>query len=259
MTFENVKKNLDINPFVYTEGILLETTNRCNYANCHHRCPIHSMKERKILPLKIIEKILKELGEHNYGGRIYPFCYSEPLIDPRFFKIMEMINKYVPKAKVWFYTNGFMVDENMLMDIADNCESVKRVIFSIYNYEDERYFHKMIKRLRNKVPFELRAYGRYPMNKKMNDKVEWYDNEPINIKRSCPAPYKYIYINSSGDITICCHDWKAMHTFGSILNKSLVDIIKSKEMIDTYVNLSNKKREQYFLCSRCHKRVSSKV
>jgi len=39
MNFENVKKNLDINPFVYTEGILLETTNmkRDKYFLCS-RC-----------------------------------------------------------------------------------------------------------------------------------------------------------------------------------------------------------------------------
>ena len=138
-----IKKYLDRlrkNPFYYTAGINIETTNYCNYAPFHKKCAANLCKERHVLSLEKIEKILVEVGHYDFGGMIYPFLYSEPLTDPRMFKIFEMIKKYVPKAKIQLYTNGAMLDETLMFELD---RFVDRLNISVYSPEEGKHFHKL--------------------------------------------------------------------------------------------------------------------
>jgi 2-deoxy-scyllo-inosamine dehydrogenase (SAM-dependent) len=251
MTIDQLKGILNKDPFYFTKGVQIETTNRCNYATWHSRCPISRYKEKKILPMKKIVDILKELGRYNYKQAIYPFNYGEPLIDPRMFSIIEKARKLVPGAGIALYTNGFMVDETMIRDLNDI--GLNRLNISVYTPEDEVYFHKLIVGVRKQIPMLLRAYGRYPMEEKMNDKLDWYDSDPSPLSRGCSAPYSYLLINSNGDLGLCCHDWKNTFTFGSLYKNKLVDLIKSQKAMEVFINLRNRKRDLYALCARCKK------
>ena len=251
LTKEKIISNLNKDPLFYTKNVVIETTNRCNYAPFHPRCPLHYIKEKKILPLVLIENILKEIGEYNFSGVIYPFNYGEPNIDPRFFHILTLIKKYVPQAKIWIYSNGFMVDDTLLKEL--DSFGLDRLNFSAYTPEEGKYIHLMILRLRDSVKMTLRAYRRYPMDECMNDKVQWYDNEPLNLNLPCTAPLKFLTINSYGDVGLCCHDWKRIQTFGNVAEKSLVEIIRSDKIIDVFYNLLKGERYRYQLCARCWK------
>lgn len=252
ISVEIIRKNLKINPLAYTRNILIETTNRCNYAVYHTRCPLHYIKEKNILSLKIIQKVLTELGMYKFSGIIYPFNYSEPLIDPRFFKIVEMIKALLPAAKIRIYTNGFMVDDTMLEEL--EILGLDRISFSVYTPEEGKYIRKMILRNRDKMKTELRAYQRWPMNTMMNDKVDWYTNKPLNLTLSCPSPLRFLTINALGQLQICCHDWQKKHVFGDLHNETLAEIVNKKVVAETYYNLINGQRYKYVLCSRCWKR-----
>jgi len=248
---DKIKKNLINNLFFYTRNVLIETTNRCNYSNIHLKCPLSLIKEKKILSFDYICKVLDELGKYDFSGIIYPFNYSEPLIDPRFFLIIREIKKRVPKARVWIYTNGFMVDDNMLKELDDL--GIERINFSVYSESEGIYIHKMILRNRDSMNVTLRAYQRYPFCQKMNDKISWYESNPININRGCPSPYKFLTINSFGEVIICCHDWKRKHVLGNIKEESIKDIFLKDEVIEMYYNLIKGDRNKYYLCSRCNK------
>ncbi len=251
MDKEIVKKNLQINPFAYTGNVLIETTNVCNYALLHKKCPASLIKEPKSLPLEIIEQILKLLGKHDFQGIIYPFLYSEPLADPRFFYILTLIEKYVPKAKIWLYSNGFNVDDSLIKEM--DKFRVNRLNFSVYSPEEGRRIHKMILRVRDNVSMVLRAYQRYPMDKKMNNKMCWLDDKAINIKRPCPSPLKFLTINAFGEVIICCHDWKRIHVFGSLYKQELNTILQSDNVIETFLDLLKGERYKYTLCAHCLK------
>jgi len=250
---KKIRNELKINPFTYTTAVSIEMSNICNYSNCHERCPLFHVKEKKILSLIAIEKILIELGKYDFSGIIYPFNYSEPLIDPRFYVVLDLIKKHVPKAYVSFYTNGFFFDETILEELIDR--GVKRIDISYYDKNEEARLRPILNRARERKEDRiiLRGYRRYPCNVYMNDKVDWYDNEPINLNLKCSAPINYIVINADGNVTLCCHDWKSMHTFGSIHVKSLFKIVNSEKMIETFLKLLEGKRSEVFLCSKCTK------
>lgn len=249
--FENVKRNIVDNLFRYTKGLQLETINKCNLELQHKRCPLNIMKKRT-MSLELIEKILTELRELGYNKLIFPYGYGEPLIDPRFFVILDMIRRLVPRAGVYFHTNGYMMDKTMLFDLEKY--GVKRINFSIYTPEEGIKWRKFIQQWRDKTKIELRAWKRWPFVENMNNKREWYEEEnPINSTEICRSPLRYITINSSGNVVLCCHDWMMTETFGSLIDKSLFEIITSDKFIRRYSELTQGHRSQYFLCSRCNK------
>jgi len=249
---KTIKDKLAIDPFNYTRAIILEMSNLCNYSNLHPQCPVSQMKEKRILPIKVIEKFLIELKELNYNKVIYPFCYSEPLIDPRFFKVVDMIKEDIPDASISLYSNGFFMNKVLLQELEDS--GIAKIIFSVYTPADNIRLTELNEwAKKNNLKTRVRLARRYPMDKKMNDKMCWYDRGPVFYDKVCKAPLSYITINSNGDVVICCHDFKAMHVFGNIGTESIKDIIQSDRMIDAYVSLINKERSKFFLCARCTK------
>lgn len=248
MTIEKIKKNLESNPLHYTNSIMIETHSKCNYAMIHPRCPMHHVKERVTLPIDNIIGVLEELGAYDFDGTFYPFNYSEPMIDPRMFWIVAMAKQIMPKIKVVTYTNGFMIDEQMIKEMLD--VGFNRINISVYTPEEGVFFRKILKKFPNNREV-LRAIQRWPMDQQMNDKVFW--DKEINLKRSCPAPYKFITINSFGEVVLCCHDWQRKHVLGNIKEESLRHILTKPEVIEMYYNLINGNRKPYWLCSRCNK------
>jgi radical SAM protein with 4Fe4S-binding SPASM domain len=47
------------------------------------------------------------------------------------------------------------------------------------------------------------------------------------------SPLGNIIINHSGDVVLCCMDWKYQYMFGNVLDKPLSEIIKSEKFIKT--------------------------
>lgn len=249
---KTIKEKLIEDPFAFTKSIVLEMSNICNYSLLHPQCPTSQMKDKRILPLKIIEKLFNELKELNYEKIIWPFCYSEPLIDPRFFKVVEMVNEKLPSARIAIYSNGFFMNEVLLKELDEL--KIPKIVFSVYTPEDYKRLSALDKwRAENNLKIRIRLAKRYPMAKKMNDKMCWYNRKPVIFDKHCKAPYRYLTINSDGDVIICCHDYKSMHKFGNIKTQTIKEILLSDKMINTYVALINKERYKFFLCSRCTK------
>ena len=249
---KTIEAKLQKDPFALTKSMILEMSNICNYSNLHPQCPVSQMKEKRILSLKTIEKLFDELKVLNYNKGVWPFCYSEPLIDPRFFTVMKMLNDKLPDARVALYSNGFFMNETLLQEL-DELNIVK-INFSVYTPQDNERLIKLNEwKNKAKLKIKVKLARRYPMIKRMNDKICWYDRDPVIYDKECRAPYRYLTINSSGDVIICCHDFKTMHKFGNIKTESIKDIMLSDKMINTYVSLINKERSKFFLCSRCTK------
>lgn len=54
----------------------------------------------------VYTKIIDELSEINYNGRVYPHFYGEPLLDKRLPQLIEYTRKKLPLATIVVYSNG---------------------------------------------------------------------------------------------------------------------------------------------------------
>lgn len=70
-------------------------------------------------------------------------------------------------------------------------------------------------------------------------------------KRVCPLPFYKVVINSSGDLTFCCVDWKRTTSVGNIKHNTIYDLfngpksMKFRESLITGINLPE-------ACSSCN-------
>jgi MoaA/NifB/PqqE/SkfB family radical SAM enzyme len=86
-------------------SIAIEISERCN-RHCYF-CPNDYNKQNDTLvPIEQIEKVLLQLKELNYIGRIEWYIYNEPTRDKRLIDIIAICKKHLPKCNQMINTNG---------------------------------------------------------------------------------------------------------------------------------------------------------
>jgi MoaA/NifB/PqqE/SkfB family radical SAM enzyme len=73
-------------------------------------------------------------------------------------------------------------------------------------------------------------------------------SEPLN--KHCVRPFRIMYINWTGQVTLCCNDYYSQTDFGNVNTQSLLECWNSMELHVYRLKLQNKKRD-CFLCSNC--------
>jgi len=246
---DKFRKALDRDVFFKTKVIYLELSNLCNYTAMHPQCPTNKM-EKHVMSLKTIESIARKIGKEDYDRLLYPYMFSEPMIDPRLYTVIDIFRKYVPKAKLGFTTNGSFLYKTTLDELVSR--GISRIVITAYFPGEYERLNRLINIVKKEYPeiFFTIKKG-YPLRKRMFDLYGFYTGKPLNWVKECFAPYRHLYINCHGDVCLCCNEWKATVTFGSLKEKSFREIFKSDKMIDYYFNLLQGNRAKYPVCSRC--------
>ena len=237
--------NVDIkdNFLKYTNRISIELSNICNYAKAHVKCPLNKQTEKKILPINIIEKFIKELGEYNYSGTISFHTYNEPLIDPRLFYIIGLTKKYCPKAYIYILTNGFYLNQEMALELCDI--GVNRL--DVTAYSDSEY--DRLTSIKLNIPYSV-FYS--PKIEDLDDRLDLYDENNNLLKNSKPCynVLNDLVITCDARIDLCCFDWKREHTYGDLEKQSLKEIINSTTIYKDFLSLAKGDRNNT-ICKNC--------
>jgi 8-amino-3,8-dideoxy-alpha-D-manno-octulosonate transaminase len=85
---------------------------RCSY------CPI-SIESRgaTLMPEALFLKVLRDLSEFPYTGRISPHFYGEPTLDRRLVRLMAQAREIVPGAALIIHTNGTKLTRKLYRDL----------------------------------------------------------------------------------------------------------------------------------------------
>jgi len=96
--------------------IVLETSTTCN-ARCKF-CPTSKLKP-EIMSQTLFYKIIDDLKNMNFTGKILPYDRNEPLTDPFIFERLGYIRRKLPKAKIFFSTNGFLLNKHKINSLLE--------------------------------------------------------------------------------------------------------------------------------------------
>ena len=221
----------------FVKRISFQLSNLCNYSIIHKKCPVSSNKDKIILPSNIFYKTINEISEYEYKGVLSFHVYNEPLIDPRLFMFIKYAKEKCPDSVIFITSNGYYLNQTMLDELKDI--GVDAIFISAYSKVE---YERLI---------SLQAdigYCVFPME--LDNRMSMYESAPLNLNKQCSAPLNEICIAPTGNIFICCLDWKQMHTFGDLTEKTLLELVDSPKMTEVYNNLKKGIRNLH-LCERC--------
>ena len=118
---KETKKNQDIDTIYKLSEILneyqplfnhveIETINRCN-GKCSF-CPVsvkHDIREKMVMSDDLFKKIIDDLAEMKYDGKIALFSNGEPMLDPQIIERHAYMREKLPLARTHLFTNGTLL------------------------------------------------------------------------------------------------------------------------------------------------------
>ncbi len=210
------------------DHVEIETVNRCN-GNCDF-CPVsrkNDTREYKEMPQELFEKIIDELAELNYSGKLALFSNNEPFLDEKIIERHRYARVKLPNARLHLFTNGTLLTLEKFIEIVDLLDEL-----IIDNYQQELHLIKPCQiiaeyckehpELTRKVTIVLRKPheilssrgGDAPNRKQL---VSYGEDR-------CILPYKQLIIRPDGKVSLCCNDPLGKNTLGDVSKDSLVDV-----------------------------------
>lgn len=225
-------------PLIYeVKRVSFGLSNICCYSHFHKKCPLYRQRDKVVLPSKVVYNTIDELAQINYEGVFAFHFYNEPLIDPRLFSFMSYAHKKCPLSKTLILTNGFYLTQQIANELAESGVW----ILGVTSYT--RSEHQRLVQLDVKIPY-------YVFYQNMDARAGMYERSPINVKAHCFAPVGDVTISWTGDVVLCCLDWKGIHKFGNLNYETLSSILNKDQTVEVYRKLIRGERVPY-LCQRC--------
>ena len=190
-----------------TQILTLEIGQDCNLEHVHDKCPIGLMDRsgKELTDEKIVGLATEAYSSLGFEGFVCWSMYNEPMLHHgRMFGLMEEIRESVPESRFLLWTNGTILIEDPRMGMFE------RIYVS-------NYLGKPYERL-------LKYFG---------PKVLWKDcpeldgrlsyRGPENRKR-CTLPFDNFLVSNTGNVHICCVDWKNEVKVGNIFESTLEEL-----------------------------------
>lgn len=225
---------------------MFASTNIETYAYCNRQCEFcfnaKRFPNRKlgIMDTRLWKKIIDELAEIGFEGRISPYFYGEPLLDERLPSLIEYATERLT-GDVFIATNGDYLTEELLDKFNGRTE------FYIRSYDGKA--NPRILKLKE-------DYGRIVYRPKFKeeylvDKAGIIFKRGVSHKAPCLRPQTQLVINWEGEVLLCCNDFYAKHSFGNVKEKSIREIWDSKEFKKFRKMLAKGKRAKVDICKYC--------
>lgn len=206
----------------------IETYNRCN-GGCDF-CPVSVKNEIRPeckMSKDLFQKIIDDLHEMNYGGKLALFSNNEPFMDERIIDFHKYAREKLPNARMHLYTNGTLLP---LADFIEIMKYLDELIIDNYNQELQlipnnraiKEYCEEHPELIERVTIVLRkpreilsSRGGDAPNRK--EKIVYTNDK-------CMLPFRQMIIRPDGKVSLCCNDPLGKNTMGDLAKESLLDV-----------------------------------
>ena len=220
-------ESLSRNPELFNH-IEIETYNRCN-GGCSF-CPV-SVKNETRPEMKMDEtlfkRIIDNLSELNYDGKIALFSNNEPFLDDRILDFHKYAREKLPKARFHLFTNGTKLSLDMFIKVIGYLDEL-----IIDNYNQSLNFipnNKAIKEycekhpeLIKKVSIVLRKQDEILTSRggdaPNRSELVSYENA------TCMLPFRQMIVRPDGKVSLCCNDPLGKFTLGDLNKERIEDV-----------------------------------
>lgn len=230
----------------------IETINRCN--NDCSFCPANRNADiRPVMKMEqwVFEKIIDELADMDYRGRISLFSNDEPLLDNRIFDFLSYARKKLPNAYHSLFTNGILLTDDKFDKLVNLLDYLR-----INNYNDDLELDKNIQKIvennhdekKCQVMIEVRKKNQVLMNRgglSPNNEIYYHYNS------ACILPFVQMVIRPDGGVSRCCQDVYGNETLGNVKDNTIQEIWNGEKYRQYREKMLNGERCTVSYCKDC--------
>ncbi len=269
-------------PSLFTR-IQIQTMSWCN-RSCDF-CPSGKFPLPKtFMSLAVYRRIIDQLHDLNFTGRISPYLMNESLLDKRLPELIAYVRQHCPDSWIAINTNGDALSERLatrLFDAGLNCMDVnaydnpaqyesltalaRRVaaqrdditystgyLDPTFNQHDTLPRSTKIMHCRDMSDWEMRFRDKQAtpdlVNRAGNVPHALRLQEPLAL--GCERPFIQMYINYLGQAVLCCNDWRFEVVMGDTAKASL-EKIWNNTRYQTYRARLQRQDRALPLCAVC--------
>lgn len=209
---------------------------------------------------ELFHKIIEELVEVQYKGKLSLFSNNEPFLDERIIEFHRYARNKLPNAYLSMFTNGSLLSlekfeeimkylDYLVIDNYNDSLSVNDNLKSVYAYLQQH------EELKGKVFFSVRKQNEilYSRGGQAPNKQQ---AKPLRSK--CLLPFRQLIIRPDGKISLCCNDALGKYTLGDVNQDSIYKIWSGREYQSVREEMQRNGRKNLDLCKHCDTRTSTK-
>ena len=236
--------------------IQIQTVSWCN-RSCNF-CPSGKFPVPKTyMPLEVYHRVIDQLHDLDFSGRISPYLMNESLLDKRLPDLIAYARQRCPQSWLAINTNGDALSETLVIRLFEaglNCMDInaydnpsqyagyvalaERVaaqhsgITLTTGYLDPTFDSGHLPReskilhCRDMSDWETRFEAKIDVadliNRAGNVPGASRPSEPLPL--GCERPFQQMYINYRGEAVLCCNDWRFEVVLGDTAESTLLDI-----------------------------------
>lgn len=235
-------------------GVEIEINHDCNRA-CTY-CP-NSVTERKgqgRMPEELFRRILGQLADIHYQGRISYHFYNEPLLSPDLDLFTALTKEILPACWIEIYTNGTLLTEPRLRKLIGL--GVDKFTVTRHHADKNYPFEEMHGRL----DLETRRRIKYQRHQELHytsrgGLVEAGPDLQTPLSLPCLIPSTMLVVTVEGNVVPCFEDYDELNVMGNVRERHLSEIWDSPKYRAFRDDLKQKKRGDHPVCKDCNCRL----
>lgn len=238
-------KNKVLNPPL--KNIEIEINSLCN-RRCRY-CPnFNHTRDEVFLEEELFYKIINELKNIGFKGKLAFSMFNEPLLDKRLPRFIAHVKKELPSVYTYLNTNGDFLTLPLWKELRE-----AGLDFANVTQYDAKINKNVEEILHALSPDEKKYLYVHPLDYINNRAglVKTGHNIKLPIKEYCHCPFDQISVNYKGKVVLCANDYLGIVEIGDLRSESIVDLWESKVFKDYRKKLFFKDRSHLKLCESC--------
>jgi radical SAM protein with 4Fe4S-binding SPASM domain len=232
--------------------ILIETHNACTRA-CWF-CKFGQKRQDAAaskMDWPTIERIVGNLRDLDYAGRISWFWINEPLMDARMPEILSYTRRQCPRAFLSLVTNGDLLTDALYRDLRRSGLGALGV--SIYDNRAAERVGRLCDDDRLVLIDMRKARPGRLDNRGGNIKPErlFHAAQQKVLDLGCDRPFNMMTINARGQVVLCCSDLYSDLVMGDAASERLEHIWNNERFRQYRSHLAERGRRGLRLCEAC--------
>lgn len=212
-----------------------------------------------IMQEELFKKIIDELAEMKFSGRICPTTNNEPLLDDRMVSFVAYARQKCPLSFLQLVTNGRLLTEELLFDLF--AAGLDNMIINDYREDRSEYPFRLSAQLgkiaelekkmyQKKIHIAFRSAFELPgevTNRAGNIRGK---GEAAILNQFCALPFIRVWVQAEGKVYLCCQDYNYDEIMGDIRENSFSEIWSGDKYKRIRAELNEKDRSGK-VCEKC--------